>query len=190
MKDIKYWNNFYKSFNHLEPSFFCNFINCYFESKNEKGLNILDAGCGNGRDSYYLAKNHNVLGVDSSGHLPESTDNCSFKNEDFCSIDKTNFDLIYSRFTLHSIPNEKQEQLFSSITKKNTYLCIETRSDKGAETERHYGDGHFRNFTNSTYLKNKLKEHNFDVFYFEESHNFAPYKEENPICIRLIARKN
>ena len=189
MKDIKYWNNFYNSFNKLEASKFCSFIISYLDSKHLHNLKILDAGCGNGRDSYHLSRKNIVLGVDSSGFIPKNDNSTSFKSDDFCRINKEEFDLVYSRFTLHSITDEQQEEFFDSIKNPGTYLCIETRSDKGVDTNRHYGDGHYRNFTNIDYLKEKLKKHNFEVYYLEESDNFAPYKEENPICIRVMCKK-
>lgn len=30
----------------------------------------------------------------------------------------------------------------------------------------------------------------FKIIYIEEKNNFAKYKSENPICIRLISKKN
>lgn len=189
MKDIEYWNKFYKDFSHLQPSLFAKFISCYLESKNIKDINILDAGCGNGRDSYFLSSNNFVDGCDSSGYLPKEAKNCIFNQGDFCTYDKNKYDLIYSRFTLHSISDEQIEIFLKSIEKNNTYLCIETRSDKGVNTKRYHGDNHYRNFTNLYSLQRNLEKHKFNILYVEESENFAPYKDENPICIRVIAIK-
>jgi SAM-dependent methyltransferase len=186
--EYEYWTNFYEK-NKLPikiPSAFCLFVMDYF--KDHKNLNVLDAGCGNGRDSYCLASKYNVIGVDSSTCIPEDIINCKFSTSDFCTFDKTNFNVIYSRFTFHSITNENHKTFLNSI-KKNTYLCIETRSDKGANTFRYYGDDHYRNLTNIDYLKNLLNEYNFKILFIEENNNFAIYKNEDPICIRVICIK-
>ena len=53
----------------------------------------------NGRDSYYLCKRYKVSGVDNCGFKPNEVDNCEFIIDNFVTIDKTKFDLIYSRFT-------------------------------------------------------------------------------------------
>jgi tellurite methyltransferase len=184
--DIKYWSQFYKTKTINLPSDFCLFIMTYFEKQDL--LNILDAGCGNGRDSYHMSKSHNVIGIDSSSK-PDDLDNCKFYKDDFCTYNKDDFNLIYSRFTFHSITNEDHKIFLESITKKNTYLCIETRSDKSEKDFRYHGDMHYRNYTNLKYVKDLLKLYNFEILYIKEDNNFAIYKNENPICIRIICKK-
>ena len=182
--EIIYWNNFYKKFNLIEPSNFAKFIMNKFKGKKMK---ILDAGCGNGRDSYYLSTEFDITGVDSS-ILLENKNNCNFIKDDMIYLDKTNYDIIYTRFTFHSITNEQQETFIKSI-KSNSYLCMETRSDKSQNNFRHYGDNHYRNLTNFDYIKKLLLENNFKIEYLVEEDNLALYKDENPICIRIIAKK-
>jgi SAM-dependent methyltransferase len=178
-----YWNQFYKQFNIDYPSDFCSFILNYIKEPK----NILDCGCGNGRDSYELSKYHNVLGVDL-GTLPKEKDNCAFSNENFVTLDKTPYNLIYSRFTFHSITNEDHEVFLDSI-KVGSILCIETRSDKSINDVRIHGDSHYRNFTNINYIKELVSKKGFTIMYIEEKDDVAIYKSENPICIRLIAIK-
>jgi tellurite methyltransferase len=187
--DTNYWDNFYKQNNDIfnQPSSFCKFIMDYF--KKYKNLQILDAGCGNGRDSYYLSNKYKVVGMDTSLADIKDNDNCKFIKCDFCTYDKSNFNLIYSRFTFHSISNKDHTVFLKSITKSGTFLCIETRSDKSINSIRIFGDTHYRNFTNLTYLKNLLEKYKFEIKYIEENNNFAVYKKENPICIRVICKK-
>ena len=150
-------------------------------------LTILDCGCGNGRDTYALAERHRVTGVDLAT-CPENA-NCSFKVDNFCTINKDDYQMIYSRFTFHSITNEDHGVFLNSIQTPGTYLCIETRSDKGQESFRYHGDTHYRNLTNLSYLINLLKDNQFEILYHCESDNLAVYKTENPICIRIICKK-
>lgn len=183
--DKIYWNQFYKDEKGiLESSDFSKFITDYF--KGEKFF-ILDAGCGNGRDSYYLSKKHNVIGCDLSSK-PKNKKHCLFLEEDMVLVDKEPYDLIYSRFSFHSISDENQINFLKSI-KKETILCIETRSIKGKDTYRLFGDTHYRNLTDINYLHSLLKEYNFEILYEYEGDNIAIFQNENPICIRIICKK-
>lgn len=187
MSDILYWNNFYK-INHLNScSDFCKFIIYYF---NNDIKYILDAGCGNGRDSYELSKKYIVEGIDNCGFIPKETNNnITFKNENFITINKDKYNLIYSRFTFHSINNEMHKIFLDSITKKDTYLAIEARSIKGIDIKLYHGKTHYRNYICLNYLKDLLIENNFEILYIAEGNKMAVYKTEDPICIRVIAKK-
>ena len=187
MTDNLYWDSFYKKkIITTDPSNFCTTILDFF--KDHKNLNILDAGCGNGRDSYALATKHNVVGIDICNNKNKDIDNCKFEIADFCNYNKTNFNLVYSRFTFHSITNEKHNEFLKSIN-KHCYLCIEARSDKDKDSYRFFGNEHYRNFINLDYLKTILKKNNFKILLLEEKNDVAIYKNENPICIRVICIK-
>lgn len=180
----QYWNTFYKNNSiPLEPSAFALFIHEYFKYKK---MNILDCGCGNGRDTYFFSKYYNVLGIDNSNKPKEY--NCKFIVDDFCTFDKSGYDIIYSRFSFHSISNEQQEQFLKSIH-KDSYLCIETRIDKFNNIKKEYGDTHYRNYTNVDYLKKILDKYQFEIQFIDENNGFSKYKNEDPICIRLISKK-
>lgn len=186
--DVNYWSEFYSKNHTLESSPFCRFVLEFFSNK--ESLTILDAGCGNGRDSYALATRNTVIGLDTAEYIPEATHKCTFETGDFCSYNKDRFDVIYSRFTLHSIDDQQQEEFLSSITKKGTYICIECRSDGDVNTVREHGDDHYRNFVNFDRLNSLLVDLGFTVLFSEEKTGFAPYKNEDPVCVRFIAEKN
>lgn len=188
MTQIDYWRNFYTNNEHFDCSDFCVFVMNYFVNITDI-LYVLDSGCGNGRDSYSLCEKYKVVGVDSSGFIPESKENVNFISDDFTKIDKSNYDLIYSRFTFHSINNEQHQQFLDTI-KVNTYLAIEARSIKGIDDEVHYGKTHYRNYIDLEYLKNILLINNFDILFIDEGIDMAKYKAENPICIRVICKKS
>ena len=126
-----------------------------------------------------------TTGLDTASYVPEATETCSFENGDFCSYDKSTFDLIYSRFTLHSINDEQQEQFLSSITKRGTFLAIECRSDGDVDTVREHGDDHYRNFVSYERMLRLFDSLGFMVLFAEEGRGFAPYKSEDPVCVRL-----
>jgi ubiquinone/menaquinone biosynthesis C-methylase UbiE len=182
-----YWSNFYKQFNNTQQSNFATFVKQYFDNDKYKCSNLLDCGCGNGRDSYYFSKYFNVTGIDTS-FIPNNISNCNFSNENFCNYNKTGYDVIYSRFTFHSITDEQHEDFLCTI-KSGQFLCIETRSTKSKTIDKVYGDNHFRNYTDKEYIINLMNKYNFDILYICETNDIAVYKDENPYCIRLIAKK-
>ena len=189
MSDQKiYWKQFYENKPNIQkPSDFCFFIIDYF--KNIKNIkNVMDSGCGNGRDSNELSKIYNVTGVDNWGFIFDNKINFDYKIESFIDNDKTNYDLIYSRFTFHSITNNEQV-IFLKTIPKNAYLAIEARSIKDMDNEVFFGKDHYRNYIDIEHLKKILYENNFQILYIEEGPNMAKYKDENNICIRTICKK-
>jgi len=64
-------------------------------------------------------------------------------------------------------------------------LFIETRSDKGKIPD----STHYRRLINKEALKQKLINLNFEILYEIESAGLSIYNNENPILIRLIAKK-
>lgn len=187
-KEVDYWNNFYNSNNTIKTcSDFCNFVIKFFHN-NKEIVKVLDCGCGNGRDSYELSKLYNVDAIDNNGILPVNNNNTTFYNSDFINYNKNAYQLIYSRFTFHSITDEQQLSFLDSIN-VNSYLAIETRSKKGEDLDVVHGKTHFRNYTDYNYLKDILKSKNFDIIFIAEGVNMAIYKNENPICIRVICKK-
>ena len=186
-KDQNYWENFYKTYSNLSCSDFCEFVLKHINHHNVS--KILDAGCGNGRDAYMLSTLYKVTGVDSSSYIPEPRENCNFLMDDFCIHNKDEYDLIYSRFTFHSITNEQHKTFLKSINNKGTILCIECRSDKDKDADKVHGIDHYRNYVNKNYLENLLISTGYVVEYIEEKDGLAAYKGEDPVCIRIIARK-
>lgn len=184
--DKKYWERFYLSNTNIECSDFCNFIIDYFKDKNIQ--TILDCGCGNGRDSFALTQISNVDAVDNCGFLPTNKNNVHFFTDDFVTVDKNKYELIYSRFTFHSITNEQHISFLDTIN-VNSYLVIETRSTKGENDDVFHGKSHYRNYTDIDYLKNILSLKKFEIIFINEDINFAKYKNENPVCIRVICKK-
>ena len=187
LNDKNYWETFYSTNNNVNCSDFCNFVMNYF--KDDKNiLNVLDCGCGNGRDSQSLSNRYNVDAVDNCGFLPTNGNNVNYYVGDFVTMDKSKYDLIYSRFTFHSITNDQHMSFLDTIN-VNSYLVIETRSKRGENDHVFHGKTHYRNYTDLSYLKDVLTLKKFEIMFILEDVNLAKYKNENPVCIRVICKK-
>ncbi len=63
-------------------------------------------------------------------------------------------------------------------------LFIEVRSDKDS-----FEPSHLRWPMNDEFLQKKLGELGFNMLYHVESKGLAPYKEEDPMIIRVVCQK-
>ena len=57
------------------------------------------------------------------------------------------------------------------------------------DTEFVHGTTHYRNLTDLKYVTQLLISNGFEIIYMKEDKNFAKYKDENPVCIRLICKR-
>lgn len=206
-RDAKYWDSYYTEGKAPQnPSQFAEWI----LPQLKKHSNILDLGCGNGRDSIFFGDNDmNVTAIDASPqvikHLEHTIkrDNMYFICDDFvCSsmIFAGQYDYCYSRFSLHAI-NEKQEMEVIKnvfrVLKSGGKFFIETRSiadeiyGKGEKVgeDSYYYNGHFCRFIRKERLTERLKDTGFEIEYENESRGFAPMAGENPFIIRIVANK-
>jgi tellurite methyltransferase len=106
-------------------------------------------------------------------------------------------DIVYSRFFFHSITEENEDKLLSSIVnnaRRGTYICIEARTmndplllagDKLSINE-HVTD-HYRRFLDYHSFIDKLLKYGLTVHYSTEVNNVAIYKDDNPYVLRVIA---
>ena len=70
-----------------------------------------------------------------------------------------------------------------------TYVAIEARSLMGMDDDVHHGKTHYRNWIDFGYLKDMLLEKKFNIMFMDEGVDMANYKDENPVCIRVICKK-
>lgn len=173
----KDWLKFYKNKEApTEPSSFAKFI---FEKKIPGGT-LVDLGCGNGRDTELLNHRYTAFGVDP---FAISDQFANINNKDWKDTPLGNFDIVYSRFFLHAIPPWE----ISEILKRTpNYFCAECRAV--GDKPKLYPE-HDRFFVDPKWLFSELLNHNFEILYFAEGHGFAPYKDEDPLVIRVIAKK-
>ena len=202
-RDREYWNSYYQNINRQEPSSFA----VYIEKKLRTGSHILELGCGNGRDSlFFLEKGHNVIAVDGSdfaiNELNRSTidnKNALFICDNFVkcnTVFQMKYDCIYSRFTLHAITEEQENELLYKVKNAtNGIFCIEARTihddifgmgEKVAHNSFVYNN-HFRRFIDPDEFKEKLINMGFRIDYLEEKRGFSKTTESDPVLMRCIA---
>ena len=200
---IHYWDEYYQKDN--APSFPSPFA-LYVTNKLSTQQNILEIGCGNGRDSkYFSSKGHHITGLDRSAEAIELCKNLYSSDEpieffygtitDIAKTNKKIFDLIYSRFVIHAMSlNEELEMLKISykLLKKNGQLFIECRStndplsQKGeilSHTERVFG--HYRRFIILDEFVQRLVQVGFEVVEAIENIGLAKFGKEDPMVIRV-----
>lgn len=205
--DYQYWNNYYnKKVAPIEPSKFAKDILMYLE----EGKELIELGCGNGRDSSLFAKyGVKVTAIDQSEQSIKDLQNNNLTNkikfiaDDFIKtklLEEKTFDYVYSRFTMHSITEEEEDILLKRAyiaLEENGLFFIEVRSVKddifglGEEIARNtyiYNE-HCRRFIVMKELVNKLENIGFNIVLSNEDKNYAIYKDQNPIVIRIIAKK-
>lgn len=211
-RDESYWDSYYmgkeaKTRSMSDPSLFAQFV---LSKYMEAGKDLIELGCGNGRDSIFFAKSGlNVTGIDASKiaidqlHDTFDLDNCTFICDDFVNAEtiyQIQYDYCYSRFTLHAINEQQETQILLkayNMLKDRGYFFIEARSIRdgkyglGRNVERNafIYDGHYRRYIDMEELGQKLKSVGFVLIEQKESDRFAPKKGERSVCIRVIAQK-
>ena len=189
-----YWKEYYISHSNynLTPSLFATWLHRWIADKHIKS--IIDVGCGNGRDSYYFSNcDYDVTGVDNAVQ-PKSRGNETFINMDSLN-DK--FDMLYSRFSLHSIDEATENNLLYYVKENCKYIAIECRSSNDTLSVKNenyantsYAEGHYRRYVELKVLKQKLVSLGFEILHASESDQYAPYKDTSPMCLRLIAKNS
>jgi tellurite methyltransferase len=212
--DKKYWENYYKVHGQdrgiSEHSSFAKFCvdKFFFQQK----LNIVELGSGNGRDAIYFAhNNHNVIALDQSTVAidaqrayvsDEINSNLSPVAEDFVQSDfmyGCAIDVFYSRFTLHAIDQNDEDLLLPKVyssLKKGGLFCVEVRTTK----DHLYGVGeycgdntyltdHRRRFIDSDKFLRKTLSLGLNLLYFNEENGLSVYKDDDPVLMRVILKK-
>lgn len=204
-KNRQYWKNYYKKHRNNDiPSTFATFCLEHYINNN---MRLLELGCGNGRDSFFFA--HNGIDVtaldletDEIKYLRKKNKytNLIFLNRNFVTYTDVNkYDIIYSRFSIHSISENEENITLKNAYKnlnKNGHLLIEVRSIKDSmfiNSEKISNNegmtDHYRRFIDKETLLNKLISIGFSIIYSVESNGLAIYKNEDPVVIRVIAKK-
>lgn len=207
--DKSYWKNIYSKQSESElPSLFARYI---AETLSIEGKSIIELGCGNGRDAIFFANaNANVTAIDQCDNIIElldlrfqKVDNLKFICTDFtCLDDSIKYDIVYSRFTFHSISKAQEENVVDWAyrnLKPNGKLCVEVRGQKNEifqigtpvdnEPDAFILNNHYRRFLHFESFCKELHDLGFKLDFAKEQKGFAPYNGTNETYIRVIASK-
>jgi tellurite methyltransferase len=208
--DKNYWELYYSKQNsEYIPSLFAKFV---LENFMPKNANLIELGCGNGRDSLFFADNSvNVVAVDQVEseieflkHRFDTLNNIRFLAADFTNLSNGNkFNVVYSRFTLHAITTIEEKRVLNWAFNNlftNGFLCIEARGQKNEifklgepvtnEPDAFIYNGHFRRFLNLDNLCKSLITLGFTINYANEEKGYAPFNNTDETFLRVIAQKN
>jgi len=198
----EYWEGYYRD--HRDPaaeSPFAQFVSGFLSP----GDHMYELGCGNGRDSVYFAKKGvNVTAFDQCSneisYLNEQhgSPHLSFESGDFTALGnrpKTN--AIYSRFTLHSVTLEGERRALQwsyDTLEEGGRMYIEIRSvqdelcGQGEQVgENEYVTSHYRRFVTFDGFVERIKNAGFSILYQQEDKGLAPYGDDDPVVIRVVA---
>ena len=206
-----YWANFYARMEYTEGSTFFEFVN----ARPETPQVVLDIGCGDGRDSCaFGAAGRMVTGFDRSevgieharAHVVEAKVDARVTFE-VCDVSDAERltpliaewigsseepVMFYLRFFLHSIPEDVQEMLMGVIrdqARRDDVFAAEFRTDEDEEKTKVHGK-HYRRFQNGPAFGARLADdYGFTVLHEETGTGLSPYKGEDPVLYRVIARR-
>ncbi len=206
-KDNCYWNEVYvaKKGVPCNPSDFAQSILPAIDTSHT----LVELGCGNGRDSFYFARNDiKTIALDLSAKAIELNssschDNITFQVADFTALENGQFENIgnvYSRFTLHSVDHKSYLRTIDWCTNNllpgSGMLFLEARTIN----DPLYGQGtnvgkdefvttHYRRFAHIKDVMNDLKERGFHVIHASENFTDSWYKDDHAVVYRITAKK-
>jgi cyclopropane fatty-acyl-phospholipid synthase-like methyltransferase len=151
------WDNIYRNQQHIwgdRPSALADFTCHYLQGvkSSDKTIDILDLGCGYGRDATYLALNINcrILGIDNSveaiemakKELPADLESrIRFQCGDFRQVPEGKFEIVFASNFYHLL-KMKERQAFRNTIKRSLksggMLFLSTLSPRDPE---HFGKG-------------------------------------------------
>lgn len=162
---------------------------CFVKDMHLDGVStIVDLGSGNGRDTYTLAM------LNREGAITIGIDPCARPRDSFGAAFIQSpwgnqipiireASMVYSRFFLHAVPFEDTVAIIS-CTKK--YFCAEARAV--GDTPQLYPE-HKRYFVDGDELLHALYMRDFEILHYEKRRGLAPYKNEDPLVVRVIAKR-
>lgn len=202
-----HWRSFYRA--DIAPAKPSPFAESVADALPQGGVTLLEIGCGNGRDaSFFGSIGHTVTAIDTSEAAIEfcrekhAAPNMRFEAGGLAAVAprlKPDFDAIYSRFCLHAMTLDEEIATLgaaASLLKPGGSLYVECRSINDpmarlgeviSPTERIHG--HYRRFIIAEDLVARVKAAGLEPVDLVESNGLAVFGEEDPVVIRLTARR-
>lgn len=204
--DREYWENYYATRKTpFAPSLFARHTLATYL---KHGDTLIELGCGNGRDAIHFSEHGiRVDAVDQCARELDylgrtyARDGLRFRAGDFTRLDYgPRYRHIYSRFTLHSIPSERQEGLLKWIAatlEPGGLFHLEARGMKNelckqglavsGEPDAYILDGHFRRFLDLDETCNALKLAGLAIVDAVEAPGFSPFGDQDETFMRIAA---
>ncbi len=202
LKKLGYWNDIYSKQNYFGTGPTILALEAHELIKNNSITNILELGCGQGRDSLFFANfGHNVIATDISENAINSVKKIkneqNIENLELHLHDTLNpfnftdlkFELIYSNLALQFFNLKQLSGILSNIKKimkPNSFFLFSTKKsgdkyfnfgNKLSENSFEY-NGITRFFFNKSELENILKNH-FTIISFEDDSHVNSDKTES-----------
>lgn len=199
-KTVEYWNRYYQ----IKAREGIDTHSPFAESIMDDMLpntTVLELGCGDGRDLAILADDgRQVTAVDYSNeainiardfHPNVEFHRINFMDNNWVNYLEHRFDYVYSRFSLHTIPQDHQvHYLLHAITLAKKKVFLECRSsvetaERWAEYYAFDPENHKRYLVDPTMVLNLLCRLR-KSFKMEHSRGLAVYNNEDPMILRVI----
>jgi tellurite methyltransferase len=206
-----FWNKFYSQNVGLnKPS---NFAIWFSQKYLINNSSILELGCGNGRDSFYLSSlNHSVCAIDASATaISNNNENNEFISLKFIELNMNDmnnmenqkyfskFNVIYSRFFLHAVPEHTENEILKFCNDNlnlGDLVAHEFRTTKdplfksgdSISSCEKYTD-HYRRFIDVNTFTKKIDPTMWETLFLTESSGLAPYKEQDPVVCLIFLKK-
>lgn len=202
----RHWDEFYEK---DKPELTATAFAAFVGPQLRVGGRLLEIGAGNGRDAvFFEALGLQVIALDSSEEavhrfrrdFPKSAVQYTRATaRSFSEHPPGKFDFIYCRFVLHAMPLEDEIETLGAafdLLESGGIFWAEARSvrdplinlgEKLGPNETWYG--HYRRFIDPEELVQRLWGSGFELEDVEEGDGFAVYAGENPVVVRVKARK-
>lgn len=200
--NLQYWQGIYNSSEvPTFPSQFAVFVQSWLGSER---CNILEVGCGNGRDSIFLSNaGHNVVVTDQCigsdlKSISEGKSNLSYIEDDVLTavvelkehLDQSKKTVVYSRFFQHAINETVEAEMLTALSEnlnEDARLFFEFRLLEDKDQFKVFGTDHYRRFQSDEEFIQRLKKSGFNCEYQCKGQGFARYGEEDPVVGRFVA---
>ena len=208
---LGYWNDLYSQNDYFGSgqTILANFAKEIIEKNSLK--NILEVGCGQGRDSIYFAKlGYDVVAFDLSKNAIKFVEKVkkeeNLKNlqlfvhdaQKIFNFQNLKFDLVYSNLALQFFNKSQLEKIFSNISDKmgqNSFFLFSTKKsgdkyfDFGTKISNNAFEykGITRFFFNKDELEKLLKQ-NFEIKYFDEDNHENPDNTVS-VWLKILVKK-